>query len=361
MKTVEDIMTGNPQYIDGDSTVMLAMNRMRDHSIGQIAVTVNGKYAGMLSYRELVRRRSMHLNSKARNYILNTPSLKKTDNINDAVNLMNDTGMGAIPVIEKEKIIGIVSATDVIRNIGEFSEFNDFHASNLMVDPYSVNSDDTLEHSLDIIRQHESDLIAVVDGNSKINGMIKLENIADYEVRGRENETGTQNSGERERADITVKSVMEDPVFSYEDEGMGTLCDKLVKNHMHSIPVCDKGMKLSGVVDMESIISLIGKTEEREGMLINVSGLSAGDIDLYETIYSMADKFIVRFSRLTNLKGATFKIHVVKHHNDQSRVKYSIRTKLFARKMNMSVSDSGWNFGKVLSQIFDTYEKRAKK
>ena len=25
MKTVEDIMTGNPMYVDGDSTVMLAM------------------------------------------------------------------------------------------------------------------------------------------------------------------------------------------------------------------------------------------------------------------------------------------------------------------------------------------------
>ena len=45
----------------------------------------------------------------------------------------------------------------------------------------------------------------------------------------------------------------------------------------------------------------------------------------------------------------------------KSRIKYSIRTKLFARKLNMSVSDSGWNFGKVLSGIFDTYEKRAKK
>ena len=361
MKTVEDIMTGNPLYVDGDSTVMLAMNRMREHSIAQIAVTTDGKYVGMLSYRELVRRKSIHLNSKARNYIMSTPSLKKTDSINDAVNLMNDTGMGAIPVIEKEKIVGIVSATDVIKNIGEFPEFNEFHAVNLMVDPYSVNTDDSLEHSLEMIRQHESDLIAVVDGNSKINGMIKLENIADYEMRGRENETGTQNSGEKERADITVRSVMEDPIFSYEDEGIGTLCEKLVNNHMHSIPVCDGGMKLTGVVDMDSIISLIGKTEEREGMLINVSGLSAGDIDLYETIYAMADKFIVRFSRITNLKGATFKIHVVKHHNEQSRVKYSIRTKLFARKMNMSVSDSGWNFGKVLSQIFDTYEKRAKK
>ena len=75
----------------------------------------------------------------------------------------------------------------------------------------------------------------------------------------------------------------------------------------------------------------------------------------------MVDKFVRRFSRITNLKGVTLHIHLEKYHSEQSRIKYSIRTKLVARKWNMSVSDSGWNFGKVLSDIFDTYEKRAKK
>ena len=80
-----------------------------------------------------------------------------------------------------------------------------------------------------------------------------------------------------------------------------------------------------------------------------------------KSLTSMVDKFVRRFSRITNLKGVTLHIHLEKYHSEQSRIKYSIRTKLFARKLNMSVSDSGWNFGKVLSGIFDTYEKRAKK
>ena len=361
MKTVEEIMTENPQHVDGNATVMLAMNRMKENSIGQIAVNLDGKYAGMLVYRDIIRKKRIHLNSKARNFAMNTPSLKKSDSIEHAVELFNETGLGAIPVIEKEKIIGIVSMTDIIRNITEFPDFGEFKVENLMLDPYSVSQDEALEHSIEIMRQHESDLVPVVEDGNRISGIIRLENIADYEVKSRENETGTRNPGGNERADISIKSIMDPPVFAYEDENLITVCERLISNHMHRIPVCNKGMNLTGMLEVENIISLIGKTEETEGMLINVSGLSSGDIDLYETIYSMADKFITRFSRITNLKGATFRIHVVKHHNEQSRIKYSIRTKLFARKLNMSVSDSGWNFGKVLSGIFDTYEKRAKK
>ncbi len=79
-----------------------------------------------------------------------------------------------------------------------------------------------------------------------------------------------------------------------------------------------------------------------------------------KSLTSMVDKFVRRFSRITNLKGVTLHIHLEKYHSEQSRIKYSIRTKLFARKLNMSVSDSGWNFGKVLPEIFDNYEKNKK-
>ena len=77
MKTVEDIMTENPLTIDEETTVSLALNRMRDNKIAQLPVVSGRKYIGMISYRDILRRRSIHLNSKIKNFVTKSPELKK--------------------------------------------------------------------------------------------------------------------------------------------------------------------------------------------------------------------------------------------------------------------------------------------
>jgi hypothetical protein len=75
----------------------------------------------------------------------------------------------------------------------------------------------------------------------------------------------------------------------------------------------------------------------------------------------MVEKFTDRFSKIENIKNGTLNIHVVKHHGEEGRIKYSVRTRLMGRKINMTESSSGWNFGRVLSNVFDNYETRSKR
>ncbi len=361
MKVVDEIMTANPLAIDEEETVSYAMNKMREKTIAQLPIVARGKYAGMISYRELLRRKSLHLNSKVRNFAMNPPVLSKDNTIKDAIELLKDTSLGAIPVLEKEKLVGLVSRTDIIKNISSFEEVNQFLAQDVMNEPFSVTLESDVEEALEKIREHDADLVPVVDKEDKIQGLVRLENVANYDIISKE-KMGSGDFSQKERMDVQAKSIMDTPIFSYEDDKLTTSCDLMVKNHLHSIPVCNKGMKLTGIITIDDVIGVISADEEAEGLLINISGLSSGDTDLYETIYAMAEKFVPRFSRILNLKGATLNIHVIKYHGEESgRAKYSIRSRLLARKTNLAVSSSGWNAGKVMSEIFETYEKRAKK
>ncbi|MCL4345886.1 MAG: CBS domain-containing protein [Candidatus Thermoplasmatota archaeon] len=360
MKSVEEIMTSSPLAIDEEETVSFAMNRMREKSIAQLPIQSRGKYSGMISYRELLRRKSLHLNSKVRNFAMNPPVLNRKNTIKDAIDLLKDTSLGAVPVLEKDKLVGLVSRTDIIKNISDFDEVEQFQAQDIMNEPFSVDLESGVEEALEKIREHDTDISPVVDKDQKIQGIVRLEDVANYDIVSKE-QMGSGDFSQKERMDISVKSLMDAPIFSYEDDNLTTSCDLMVRNHLHSLPVCNKGMRLTGVITIDDIISIISSGEETEGLLINISGLSSGDTDLYETIYSMADKFVPRFSRILNLKGASLNIHVIKYHSDEGRIKYSIRTRLLARKTNLTESSSGWNAGRVMSDIFETYERRVKK
>ena len=361
MKTVEDIMTENPLTIDEETTVSLALNRMRDNKIAQLPVVSGRKYIGMISYRDILRRRSIHLNSKIKNFVTKSPELKRRDTLERAVNLLRDSAMGALPVVENGKIAGVVSRTDIIKNIEEFNELKGVQTFDLMQDAYFAKPDEDLESILEKVRAHDVDTINVADEKTNLLGLIRIENILDYEMKTKERVRKGDFTGERNHPDIDINSLMEQPVFCYEDEDLFTASEELVKNHLHNIAICDKGKKIVGVLSVDDIISSLWSKESTEGILVNISGLGAGDTDLYSTIYSMVEKFTERYSKLENLKNGTMNIHVVKHHSEEGRIKYSIRTRLIGRKINMTESSSGWNFGKVLSDIFDDYESRTKR
>lgn len=358
---VEEIMTGNPKTIDQETNVSLAMNRMRSGKIAQLPVESRGKYAGMISYRDLIRKKSIHLNSKIKNYIVRVPELKRDDSIETALNLIKESANGALPVVEKEKIIGVVSRTDIIGKIEEFPEVSKLKVFEIMNEAYSAHKDEDIEVVMEKMRDHDADSIPLINDENRVIGLLRANEILEFQMKEKGSDSNSHIRGEKERFDIDVSSIMEDPVICYEDDDLTTAAILMVKKHMHSLAVCDKGQRISGILTMDDVINTLGESSSTEGMLVNVSGLSSGDSDIYGIIFAMAEKFMERFSRVANLKNGSFSVHVVKHKSEEGGIKYSVRTRLLAKKVNMTVSYSGWNFGKVMSEIFDVYEKRSKK
>ncbi len=358
---VEEIMKENPKTIDQETNVSLAMNRMRNGRIAQLPVVSRGKYAGMISYRDMVRKKSIHLNSKIKNYAVMVPVLKKEDSIEDALNLIRESAAGALPVVEREKVIGIVSRTDIVRHIDEFADVSKLKAFEIMNEAYTSKEGEDIETILETMRAHDIDTISVVDNANKIVGIIRVDTILEFQLKSKDNVSSSNISGEKDTLDIDIRSIMEEPVTCYEDDDIAEASRLMVENHLHNIPVCDKGLKISGVLSIDDIINSLWNSSSTQGMLVNVSGLGSGDSDIYGIIYAMTEKFMDRFSRVANLNEGSLNIHVVKHRNEDGKIKYSVRTRLLARRVNMTVSYSGWNFGKVLSEIFDVYDKRSKK
>lgn len=364
---VKDIMTREPVIIDvREATISDAMEKMRGVDVHQIPAVNGRRYTGMLNYREIMRRRSLQLTSKAQNYVISTPELTPDTGIDDVIRLLVDTGLSAFPVLEKKKLTGIVSRSDIIRNLEEIMGSRELRNRQIMsTEPVFVYEEDNVDEAAVKMRGLDETEIPVLDKSGMLSGILRLDDIAadtfkrqKQSIQGREGATGDR-AGDKLKVVIKSASLMDNAEWVFPEDSIIKAAKIMGSRRLHIVPVVDHEMHLEGVVGVSDIIDALDQ-REKEGILINVSGLDPDDREIYDITYSMASKFLLRLSRITGIKHGKFNIHVAKY-SSEGKVKYSIRTKIIAEPLNMNVDYHHWNYGKGLSSIFDAYEERLKK
>ncbi len=360
---VSDVMVSRDLVtVSSSETVAEALSRMRDTGIHQVPVLSGKRYLGMISYREILRRRSIFPGSKVDSVMVRTPKLTPGENLNTAIRLFKETGLPALPVVQKGLLIGLVSRTDVLKNISSIVPPRAVKVSEIMSDdPIVALEDETLEKALEKVRGLDESEIPVTDGNGKLTGVLRVDDLTgDAILSGKEKHGRRDFAGNPEKLEVKVKSLMSEPFSIKPVAYIEDAAAMLIQNRSHVLPVTDDSGMVVGVLDVYDIINTIEAGRKREGVLIQVSGLGPYDDDLYDIIYFEAEKFLARIAKLAGIKSGTFNVHVAKYHSE-GRIKYSVRTKLFGGSVNMSISDYDWNFGKCIARIFETYENRLRK
>ncbi len=117
---VKDFMTSLVITAEVDTPVIEAAKLMAIDDVGSLIVTKSDVLAGMVTRREIIGARLFSEESYKSllvGDIMNTPvvTIGPDAELGQAIGLMNQTGKHRIPVIEGNDIIGMVSATDIIR------------------------------------------------------------------------------------------------------------------------------------------------------------------------------------------------------------------------------------------------------
>jgi len=128
-----DIMTKSVITATPNETVGDALRRLEDQSIRHLPVVEGERLVGMISDRDLREYRLPLMeeldNPEHADDLLNTPlselmggsvlALDAGETIAQAVDLMLEYGIGAVPVVERhnETLVGIVSYVDVLKSI----------------------------------------------------------------------------------------------------------------------------------------------------------------------------------------------------------------------------------------------------
>jgi CBS domain-containing protein len=131
MKTVKNILRvkGSKVYsISPDATVYEALNRMADKNVGAMLVFEGNNLVGMISERDYSRKTVLKgrlSKGTAVRDIMTTElvTVHPDDDIEACMELFTDKRVRHLPVIEKGKVVGIVSIGDIVKSIIDYKDF----------------------------------------------------------------------------------------------------------------------------------------------------------------------------------------------------------------------------------------------
>jgi CBS domain-containing protein len=114
---IRDVMTPNPQCVSPADSIQSAARIMRDQDTGAVPVVENGRPVGMVTDRDIVVRavaEDGQLNRPVREIVSgNVVSVTPDTSTREAAELMSEHQVRRLPVVEGDRLVGIVSLGDL--------------------------------------------------------------------------------------------------------------------------------------------------------------------------------------------------------------------------------------------------------
>lgn len=122
-KRVIDILSRKGRNVTGiasDATVLEALQIMADQNIGSIMVIDEEKYVGLMTERDYSRKVTLKGKSSTDTLVKeimssDLPIVSPQDTVDYCMKLMSDKNIRYLPVFDGDKIAGIVSINDVVK------------------------------------------------------------------------------------------------------------------------------------------------------------------------------------------------------------------------------------------------------
>ncbi|HEX4375598.1 MAG TPA: CBS domain-containing protein [Steroidobacteraceae bacterium] len=107
-----------------DAPVLEAIREMAEHSVGALLVMQGDQLAGVLSERDYARKVILKGRSSSAtkvSEIMSSPVLtvRPDQSVNDCMRLMTENRVRHLPVLDGERVIGVLSIGDLVRAVVE--------------------------------------------------------------------------------------------------------------------------------------------------------------------------------------------------------------------------------------------------
>ncbi|MCX6748724.1 MAG: CBS domain-containing protein [Candidatus Pacearchaeota archaeon] len=118
---IKDIMN-KAVAIDHDIKLKEAARIMADKNIGSLIVINKEKILGIITEKDIMDNIS-RLDSKISSVMTkNVVTIDQEESVDNAARTMRDNKIKRLPVVKNEKLAGIITATDVIANCDDLNE-----------------------------------------------------------------------------------------------------------------------------------------------------------------------------------------------------------------------------------------------
>ena len=123
-QVIQNKIEQNIFTISPESTVLEAISLMADKGIGALVVTDQDKVVGIFSERDYTRKIILMERTSKETTVSEIMTAKvltvtKSNSVEDCLNLMTDRHLRHLPVVENDKLIGLISIGDLVKVVME--------------------------------------------------------------------------------------------------------------------------------------------------------------------------------------------------------------------------------------------------
>jgi CBS domain-containing protein/ribosome-associated translation inhibitor RaiA len=340
---VSEIMVADVFTLAAEDTVAKAFNLMADRAVNQVPVVdVGGKYVGMIFAKQLLNSTAQP-SSKLKSYIVSTSTLGPDHDVEKAARLVLGSGNRALPVVEKGKLSGIVSETDLVST----ADFGHATVDEVMSGAIVIEEDTSLADAVSKMRRYNISRLPVINTRGMLRGTLSILDVGRIIATPKERTSKSEKTAAIK--DVKVKDIMRRTVSVERGTKLNALADHFKRNE--EVIIVGDGRPM-GIVTPKDVLELILPKESSEP-IIHMAHLEDGQ-DRAEIQAQLA-----RF--LKKIQGKLGDVRSVVVYADKHRTrKYSIRTRLITSRGVIDAKAVGYDPLSASKELIARLDRRIK-
>ncbi|MCX8172693.1 MAG: CBS domain-containing protein [Archaeoglobaceae archaeon] len=276
MKACE-IMNPNVIFTTLPSTRQTVLQLFKQHGISAVPVLKEGKIAGIITRKDILRK--IEEDQVALLMTPNPVTVSVNENVRKIVEILISTPFRRLPVVDGERLAGIITVRDIIKKI---AEMNLEVSVKKYINPQIVCvwEETPLKVVGEIMRLGNAEICGVLNINEELVGvmdekvMLSEALIEDYIVQSTHSSSSDIDDkwswdGMRDLAvryfqvsvvklpKEPVKKFMKPPAFVYPQTSVSKCAKKMISSDLDCIPVLDVTNRVSGIVKDKDLIRVL--------------------------------------------------------------------------------------------------------
>ena len=263
---IKNLMTEDIITIDKDQNLSDALKLLRKHNVSRLPVTNNKQLVGIISERDIADKLGsskyesmpasrLHISSVMVKDVFTVPQTMQLDEV---AKLMLENGIGSVPVMDEDKMVGIVSKADFV-TLAIGIAFDKITVKEIMSKDLTVVSPtERLVHARRLMKESHVGRLPVVE-DEKLVGMVTSKDLMRAFIDFRKKVPEKYQKSQIK--EVLVEDIMSfNPTFTSKDTTISEVSKIMMETGFNGLPVVDDE-KVVGIITQTDILRLIEKLE----------------------------------------------------------------------------------------------------
>ncbi len=263
---IKNLMSEDLITVDKDQNLSDALKLLRKHNVSRLPVTNNKELVGIISERDIADKLGsskyesmpasrLHISSVMIKDVLTVP---QTMQLEEVASLMLEHGIGSVPVMDEDNMVGIVSKADFV-TLATGIAFDKITVKEIMSkDLISISPTERLIHARRVMLEAHVGRLPVLD-DGKLVGMITSKDLMRAFIDFRKKVPEKYQKSQIK--EVLVEDIMSaNPTYVTKDMSITEVSEIIMETGYNGLPVVE-GNDVIGIITQTDILRLIEKLE----------------------------------------------------------------------------------------------------